>query len=156
MREVAHTFAGVEHRLELTGEKDGVRWYNDSIASSPTRAIAGLKCFDTPVILIAGGYDKNLPFDELGQVIASRDIKLLLCGATASKIEKAVREASGGERVHIETLQNLADTVARAHALAQPGDTVLFSPSCASFDQFPDFRRRGETFKQLVRSTILS
>ena len=152
MRQVAREFGGVEHRLELVREIGGVSWYNDSIASSPTRAIAGLKCFEGPVLLIAGGYDKRIPFDELGREICARADALLLCGATADKIEAAVRAAEGEKKPRIFRLDSLEETVRKAHALAKPGDTVLFSPACASFDQFPNFMKRGERFKELVRA----
>lgn len=148
MREVARQFAGVEHRLEFVREIGGAKWYNDSIASSPTRAIAGLKCFDGRILLIAGGYDKHIPFDGLGKEIAARVDTLLLCGATADKIEAAVRACGG--KVRIERFDTLEDTVRAAHRLAGAGDTVLFSPACASFDQFPNFMKRGQTFKELV------
>ncbi len=148
MRDVARQFAGVEHRIEFVREIGGAKWYNDSIASSPTRAIAGLKCFGGNIILIAGGYDKHIPFDGLGREIADRVGTLLLCGATADKIEKAVRVCGGKTR--IERFDTLEDAVRAAYSLAGAGDTVLFSPACASFDQFPNFMKRGQRFKQLV------
>ena len=148
MRDVARQFAGVEHRIEFVREIGGAKWYNDSIASSPTRAIAGLKCFDGPIILIAGGYDKHIPFDGLGKEIAARVDTLLLCGATAGKIEAAVRAC--GAKTCIERFDTLEDTVRAAHSIARAGDTVLFSPACASFDQFPNFMKRGQRFKELV------
>ncbi len=152
MQKVAREFAGVEHRLELVRAIGGAAWYNDSIASSPTRAIAGLRCFGGPIVLIAGGYDKHIPFDELGREICARVDTLLLCGATADKIEAAVQAAAGEKKPRIFRLENLEDTVQKAYALAKPGDTVLFSPACASFDQFPNFMKRGERFKELVRA----
>lgn len=152
MRQVAREFPGVEHRLELVRAIGGAMWYNDSIASSPTRAIAGLKCFDGPIILIAGGYDKHIPFDGLGREICARVGTLLLCGATADKIEAAVLAAEGGQKPRIFRLDSLEETVHKAWELAQPGDTVLFSPACASFDQFPNFMKRGERFKELVHA----
>lgn len=152
MRQVAREFPGVEHRLELVRAIGGTMWYNDSIASSPTRAIAGLKCFDGPIVLIAGGYDKHIPFDELGREICARVDTLLLCGATADKIEAAVNTAGSAKKPRMLRFENLDDTVQKAYELAQPGDTVLFSPACASFDQFPNFMKRGERFKELVRA----
>lgn len=152
MRQVAREFPGVEHRLELVRAIGGTMWYNDSIASSPTRAIAGLKCFDGPIVLIAGGYDKHIPFDELGREICARVDTLLLCGATADKIEAAVNTAGSAKKPRMLRFENLDDTVRKAYELAQPGDTVLFSPACASFDQFPNFMKRGERFKELVRA----
>ena len=152
MRQVAREFPGVEHRLELVRAIGGTMWYNDSIASSPTRAIAGLKCFEGPIVLIAGGYDKHIPFDELGREICARVDTLLLCGATADKIEAAVNTAGSAKKPRMLRFENLDDTVQKAYELAQPGDTVLFSPACASFDQFPNFMKRGERFKELVRA----
>lgn len=152
MRQVARDFAGVEHRLELVRAIGGAMWYNDSIASSPTRAIAGLKCFQGPIVLIAGGYDKHIPFDELGREICARVDTLLLCGATADKIEAAVQAADSAKKPRIFRLDDLESTVKKAAELSKPGDTVLFSPACASFDQFPNFMKRGERFKELVRA----
>ncbi len=153
MAKVAREFNGVEHRLELTRELDGVKYYNDSIASSPSRTLAGLKCFPADqIILIAGGYDKQIPFDALGAALPTAVRVLLLCGATADKIEAAVKAAPDyapgkPELVHFD---NLDDTVAYARKIAKAGDLVLLSPACASFDQFPNFAARGRYFKDLV------
>ena len=153
MVKVAREFNGVEHRLELTRELDGVKYYNDSIASSPSRTLAGLKCFPSDkIILIAGGYDKQIPFDALGAALPTAVRVLLLCGATADKIEAAVKAAPDyapgkPELVHFD---NLDDTVAYARKIAKAGDLVLLSPACASFDQFPNFAARGRYFKDLV------
>ena len=153
MVKVAREFNGVEHRLELTRELDGVKYYNDSIASSPSRTLAGLKCFPSDkIILIAGGYDKQIPFDALGAALPTAVRVLLLCGATADKIEAAVKAAPDyapgkPELVHFD---NLDDTVAYARKIAKAGDLVLLSPACASFDQFPNFAARGRYFKELV------
>lgn len=150
--QVARDFSGVEHRLELVREFDGVRWYNDSIGTSPTRTLAGLSCFDQKVILLAGGYDKQLPFDLLGAVIPEKVKTLILCGATAEKIEAAVLAApdyqsSRPEILHAENMENL---VKLAAGKAKQGDVVLFSPACASFDQYPNFMARGNHFKEIV------
>jgi UDP-N-acetylmuramoylalanine--D-glutamate ligase len=152
MRSVAKTFTGVEHRLELVRALNGVRYINDSIASSPTRTIAGLRsCQDKP-ILIAGGYDKNIPFDELGTEINRRVKALFLTGHTADKIMTAVKSDPDydPQRLPIEILDGFDETVFAASRLARPGDTVLMSPACASFDKFKNFAERGETFKNLV------
>ena len=156
MAEVARAFPGVEHRLELVRELGGVRYINDSIGSSPTRTQAGLKCFDGPLVLIAGGYDKKIPFDDLGVDIAARVRLLLLCGATAAAIEAAVRAAPGFDvsRTEIVRFESLDDLVPTARQLAREGDTVLFSPACASFDQFKNFGVRGRYFKELVNKLI--
>lgn len=149
---VARSFGGVEHRIELVRELRGVRYYNDSIASSPTRTIAGLHAFSQKVILIAGGYDKHIPFDVLGPEICAHVKTLILCGATAEKIRAAVVDAPeyapGGPE--ILQAQTLDEAVLLAQASAQPGDVVTLSPACAAFDQFKNFMVRGQTFKTLV------
>ena len=153
MAKVAREFNGVEHRLELTRELDGVKYYNDSIASSPSRTLAGLKCFPAEkIILIAGGYDKHIPFDQLGAALPTAVRVLLLCGATADKIEAAVKAAPdyAPGKPELVRFDHLDDTVAYAHKIAKAGDLVLLSPACASFDQFPNFMARGRYFKELV------
>ncbi|ODU55765.1 MAG: UDP-N-acetylmuramoylalanine--D-glutamate ligase [Clostridium sp. SCN 57-10] len=149
MAHTVETFAGIEHRCELVRVLDGVSYYNDSIASSPTRCAAGLVAFEQKVILIAGGYDKHIPFDELGFVIRDHVKLLLLCGATAEAIEHAVR-AAGGVTPPIVRCEKLEECVSTARASALPGDIVTLSPACASFDQFPNFMKRGEYFKERV------
>ena len=149
---VARSFGGVEHRIELVRERDGVRYYNDSIASSPTRTIAGLHSFDRRVILIAGGYDKHIPFDALGPEVCAHVKLLILCGATADKIRAAVEgtpEYVPGQP-EIVTVQSLSDAVELAHTRAQRGDIVTLSPACAAFDQFKNFMVRGESYKRMV------
>ena len=149
---VARSFGGVEHRIELVRELDGVRYYNDSIASSPTRTIAGLHSFDRRVILIAGGYDKHIPFDALGPEICAHVKLLILCGATADKIRAVVEgtpEYVPGQP-EIVTVQSLGDAVELAHMRAQRGDIVTLSPACAAFDQFKHFMVRGESYKRMV------
>ncbi len=153
MAKVAREFAGVEHRLELVRERNGVRWYNDSIASSPTRTLAGLKCFPADrILLIAGGYDKHIPFDTLGQALPTAVRAVLLCGATAGKIRAAVEVAPdyAPGKPRLAAFDRLDDVVAYAEKTARPGDIVLFSPACASFDQFPNFMERGKYFKKIV------
>lgn len=145
--QVATTFGGVEHRIEFVRELRGVRYYNDSIASSPTRATAGLRSFGQKVILIAGGYDKHIPFDDFGAEIKEHVKELFLLGVTAPAIDKSARRAGMDAITHCESL---ADAVARAAAAAQPGDVVLLSPACASFDMFKNFAERGNAFKALV------
>ena len=149
IRQVAKTFGGVEHRIELVRIKDGVRFYNDSIASSPSRTIAGLRSFDQKVILIAGGYDKHIPYDVLGPEICAHVKKLFLCGATAPQIRKAVEACSG--QVEMTDCGCFEAAVRAAAAAAEPGDVVLMSPASASFDEFRNFMVRGECFKKLVR-----
>ncbi len=148
---VAREFGGVEHRIELVRELDGVKYYNDSIASSPTRTIAGLKAFDRKVILIAGGYDKHIPFEPLAPYIVDKVKALYLCGATAGKIEKCIREYEGYKgNPPIINCKNLDEAVLLAHKDAKPGDIVTLSPACASFDAFPNFVARGNYYKDLV------
>ena len=151
--EIARTFAGVEHRIEFVRELDGVKYYNDSIASSPSRTIAGLHSFHQKLVLIAGGYDKKIPFDVLGPEICAHVRLLILCGATAEKIEAAVKSAPNylngqPEILHAQTLE---EAVRLAKQYTVPGDIVTLSPACAAFDQFKNFMVRGETYKTLVQ-----
>ena len=149
IRSVAKTFGGVEHRIELVRIKDGVRFYNDSIASSPSRTIAGLRSFPEKVILIAGGYDKHIPYDVLGPEICAHVKKLFLGGATGPLIRAAV-EQSAGEKPEIVDCGNFEAAVRAAAAAAESGDVVLMSPASAAFDQFKNFMVRGEFYKKLV------
>ena len=152
VRRVAREFAGVEHRIEFVRELHGVRYYNDSIATSPTRTIAGLRAFPQKVVLIAGGYDKHIPFDVLGPEIVAHVKLLVLCGATADKIRAAVENAPDHRLGHPEiiTAAPLTAAVEAARDRAQPGDVVTLSPACASFDQFRNFAERGDFFKAIV------
>ncbi len=150
IRHVAKNFGGVEHRIELVRIKDGVRYYNDSIASSPSRTIAGLRSFSEKVILIAGGYDKHIPYDVLGPEVCRHVKKLFLCGATAAQIRAAV-ENCGGEQPQITDCGDFESAVRAAAAAAESGDVVLMSPASASFDQFKNFMVRGECFKKIIK-----
>ena len=149
VRHVAKTFGGVEHRIELVRIKDGVRFYNDSIASSPSRTIAGLRSFPEKVILIAGGYDKHIPYDVLGPEVCAHVKKLFLCGATAPQIRAAV-ENCAGEKPEMTDCGDFESAVRAAAAAAESGDVVLMSPASASFDQFKNFMVRGECFKKII------
>ena len=152
IRKVVNTFGGVEHRVELVRVKDGVSYYNDSIASSPTRTIAGLRSFKQKVILIAGGYDKHIPFDVLGPEVCTHVKKLFLNGATADKIRAAV-EAAPEYQPGCPEIVDCADFTAAVQAAveaAEPGDVVFMSPACAAFDQFKNFMVRGNYFKKLI------
>lgn len=153
IRQVARTFGGVEHRIEFVREIDGVRFYNDSIASSPTRTIAGLKSFSQKVILLAGGYDKKIPYDVLGPHIVEHVKAVYLCGATADKIRAAVENAPGYATGNPELIDcaDLKDATLKAAKDAKSGDVVLMSPASASFDQFKNFEVRGNYFKALVK-----
>lgn len=148
--EVAETFGGVEHRIEFVREFEGVRYYNDSIASSPTRTIAGLNSFRQKLILIAGGYDKHIPYDVLGEPICEHVSKLILTGDTAVKIRACVEQAPCAEKPEIIDVPNLAAAVRAAYSVAREGDVVIMSPASASFDCFQNFMERGNTFKKLV------
>ncbi len=150
IRKVARNFGGVEHRIELVRVRDGVRYYNDSIASSPSRTIAGLRSFREKVILIAGGYDKHIPYDVLGPEICSHVKKLFLCGATAPQIRAAVENCPGC-KPEITDCGDFESAVRAAAGAAQSGDVVLMSPASASFDQFKNFMARGEFFKKIVK-----
>ena len=149
VRQVAATFGGVEHRIELVRVKDGVRFYNDSIASSPTRTIAGLNSFTEKVLLIAGGYDKHIPYDVLGPHIVNHAKAVFLNGATAPLIRKAVENLPGCPE--LIDCENFEDAVRKAAAYAKAGDVVLMSPASAAFDQFKNFMHRGQFFKDLVK-----
>ena len=151
MRETARTFSGVPHRIELVRELRGVRYYNDSIASSPSRCIAGLRSFEQKVILIAGGKDKGISFDELGEEITGRVKKLILTGMTVKQIYDAVKKAPGySEELEILQCDEFTDAVQTAAKTAVNGDIVLLSPACTSFDRFKNFEQRGNLFKDIV------
>ena len=150
IRQVAKTFGGVEHRIELVRVKDGVRFYNDSIASSPSRTIAGLRSFPEKVILIAGGYDKHIPYDVLGPEICAHVSKLFLGGATGGKIRQAVLACPEYDPAQLEIVDcgSFEPAVRAAAAAAKTGDVVLMSPASAAFDQF---MVRGDFYKKLVK-----
>lgn len=152
--EVAHTFGGVEHRLELVRELGGVKYYNSSIDSSPNRTLNALSVFQGNVVLIAGGKDKNIPYDDLGPALADKVKVLILTGPTADKIEQSARNefTRRGVDFNIEVIHVLSyeEAVKAAHKTAKPGDTVLLSPASTSFDMFRNFEERGNKFKQLV------
>jgi UDP-N-acetylmuramoylalanine--D-glutamate ligase len=153
--EVATTFEGVEHRLELVREIGGVRYYNDSIATSPERTVAALRSFDQPIVLLAGGRDKHLPWDEMARLTLQKVRRLILFGEAATIIEKAIRVSSFGFRVSrdfIHRCQTLDEAVETAARVAEPGDVVLLSPGGTSFDAFRDFVERGERFRELVKA----
>lgn len=156
MKRVAETFAGVEHRCELIKEIDGVKYYNDSIASSPTRTLAGLRAFDTKVILIAGGYDKHIPFEPLANEGHPYIKELILLGATKDKIKEVFNKLAKekGIKVNIHEVNTLEEAAKKAKELACEGDIVTLSPACASFDMFPNFAARGDKFKEIVNNLV--
>ncbi len=153
IRTVAKTFGGVEHRIELVRIKDGVKFYNDSIASSPSRTIAGLRSFQEKVILIAGGYDKHIPYDVLGPEICTHVKKLFLGGATGPLIRTAVENCPEYDPTALEIVDcgSFEPAVRAAAAAAKAGDIVLMSPASAAFDQFKNFMVRGEAYKKIVK-----
>lgn len=151
IKKVAKEFGGVEHRIEFVREVGGVKYYNDSIASSPTRTIAGLKAFDRKVHLIAGGYDKHIPFEPMVPYVIEKVERLYLCGDTADKIEKAISDCAEYKGApEIVRVADIAEAVLRANQDTKEGDIVTLSPACASFDAFPNFVARGNYFKELV------
>ena len=163
-------FKPLPHRLELVSEVNGVRWYNDSKATTPQGAITAMEAFssgrrpsrspdDRPIIIIAGGYDKNLTFDELGKKIAEKAKAAILLGQTAKKIAGAICKTQDSRpktqdskfKTHIEFVSSLAEAVNLANQLAESGDVVLLSPACASYDMFDNFEQRGREFTRLVQ-----
>jgi UDP-N-acetylmuramoylalanine--D-glutamate ligase len=143
-------FKPLPHRLELVAKINGVCWYNDSIATTPESAIAALLAFEQPKIIIAGGYDKNLPFDELGKKIAQKAKAAILIGATSKKIAECIT-ACLKTNTKIEFADSLVEAVDSANRLAVAGDVVLLSPACASYDMFDNFQHRGQKFIRLVQ-----
>ena len=154
MKKVAESFAGVEHRCELVRELDGVKYYNDSIASSPTRTLAGLFAFERKVILIAGGYDKHIPFEPLAEEGYPFIKELILLGDTKDLIKEAFDKLTLNKNINIPIVMvdSLEEAVNKAKEIAQSGDIVTLSPACASFDMFPNFAVRGNRFKEIVNS----
>ena len=151
IRKVAREFGGVEHRIELVREVNGVKYYNDSIASSPTRTIACLKAFPQKIWVIAGGYDKHIPYEPMVPYVLDKVEKLLLCGATAEKIKTAVLSDKNYKGApEIIEVEDIAAAVDYAHKHTKSGDVVALSPASASFDKFPNFVARGNYFKELV------
>lgn len=154
MHMVALEFRGVEHRIEFVREYDGVRWYNDSIATSPTRMIAGLNAFNQKLIIIAGGYDKEIPFEPLAPIVNRRVKALILMGQTAKKIETAVRSEVNydDKSISIHHANDMENAVEIAREIARTGDIVSLSPASASFDKYDNFEQRGQHFKEIVNN----
>ncbi len=147
-------FKPVEHRIEFIREINGVKWYNDSASSSPTRTISGINAFNENIILIAGGYDKNLDYGPLAKPVVEKVSTLILIGQTAEKIYDSVKEESEkqNKNINIYMCDSLEQTIDIAKKSAKKGDVVLFSPASASFDMFKNFADRGEKFKKLVNN----
>ena len=156
----ARTFTGVAHRLELVAEKDGVRFYNSSIDSSPSRTEAALSCFgreyDGRINLILGGYDKHIPFDSLAAPVCDHRCRAFITGATSDAIYKTLSESESYDpaKVMLVRCADFDAAVRAACAAALPDDVVLLSPACASFDEFGNFEERGERFRRLVKDFI--
>ena len=154
MKTVAETFGGVAHRCEFVREIDGVKYYNDSIASSPTRTVAGLRAFDKKVILIAGGYDKHIPFEPLAEDGCSYIKEVIILGDTKYKIKAVFDKLKEEKGIEIPTVmvETLEEAVEVSRKIANPGDIVTLSPACASFDMFPNFEVRGNKYKEIVNN----
>ena len=151
LKAALNDFQGVEHRLERVRELDGVVWYNDSIATAPERAMAAVRAFDEPIVLMLGGRDKKLPWDSLAELIHQRVDHVVLFGEAASKIAKAIGGSRlGGRPYTISHCIGLEDAVRTAAKVAEAGDVVLLAPGGTSFDEFKDFAERGERFRQWV------
>jgi UDP-N-acetylmuramoylalanine--D-glutamate ligase len=157
MREAIRTFTGVEHRLELVGEWQGIRWYDDSIATAPERVVAALRSFQEPIVLLAGGRDKDLPWEDFAAEALARVRHLITFGEAGEMIARVVEEGSGGAEgrgkslAGVTRVMTLEEAVGAAARVAQPGDVVLLSPGGTSFDAFRDFAERGDRFEELVR-----
>lgn len=151
IRSCLSSFKALSHRLELVAEGGGVRWYNDSKATTPEGTMVALSAFDCPKILIAGGYDKHTPFDELGRRIATSTKAVVLIGQTARAIADAIGAGQGGQTTDVRFAGSLAEAVEAAGKLSSPGDVVLLSPACASYDMFENYQQRGRMFGEFAR-----
>ena len=165
IRSTVEAFRGVEHRLEEVAVFDGVRYFNDSACTTPASTVTALRAFDAPVVLIAGGYDKGTAFDDMAEEIVRRARAVVLIGATADAIETAIGEAGGAGTADVDPAdvytdaakppviaraETLDDAVRKSAGLARPGDVVVLSPACASYDMFTNFEERGQRFKEAV------
>jgi UDP-N-acetylmuramoylalanine--D-glutamate ligase len=148
------TFRGVPHRLEFVAEVDGVSYYNDSIATTPERALAGIRSFTEPTVLLLGGRDKNLPLEDLATEAVRRCRAVVLFGESAAKLEHAF-EKTGPNGASVRRVESLSEAVEAARTLAQPGDVVLLSPACTSYDAYDSFEERGEHFRRLVAQMVM-
>jgi UDP-N-acetylmuramoylalanine--D-glutamate ligase len=150
MLEATEEFQGVPHRLEFIGEFNGAKWYNDSIATAPERTMAALRSFDEPILLLLGGRDKDLPWEELAALCRQRVEQVVVFGEAAGKIEAALEQAHGPKTFRPKRCKELKEAIEYASRLAKPGDIVLLSPGGTSFDEFRDFEERGERFRVWV------
>lgn len=156
MTEGTRTFNGISHRMELIKTINGVDWYNDSIATAPERTIAAIRSFNEPIILLLGGRDKNLPWNDLADLIQQRIDHVVVFGESSKKIINAIKDAeiSNTDKPSVDCFIDLEDAVKKAHQLSEPGDIVLLSPGGTSYDAFKDFEERGEKFKTWVNQLI--
>jgi UDP-N-acetylmuramoylalanine--D-glutamate ligase len=151
MLDAVEDFHGVPHRLELVRERNGVRWYNDSTSSAPDRSLAAIRAFDEPIVLLLGGRDKSLPWEELMQLVGERVDHVVLLGEAAEKIQKTVERLGLGQaRFTLQKAGGLREAIYQAAEVAESGDVVLLSPGGTSFDEFRDFAERGERFREWV------
>ena len=145
------SFTGLPHRLKFVAEKNGVKYYDDSIATTPGSAIAALRAFEAPKVLIVGGYDKGADYDEMATEIARRTVRaVIIIGANAAKIEQSLRQASVTATIVVLGRATMVDVVAQASQLSRPGDVVILSPAAASFGMFKNYVDRGEQFVAAV------
>ena len=152
MLEAVEEFRGVPHRLELVREWNGVRWYNDSTATAPERSMAAIRAFDEPIVLMLGGRDKDLPWEDLMQLVNERVDHVVLFGEAADKIQKTIeRLGLRQSRFTVTRADGLHDAILKAAEVAESGDVVLLSPGGTSFDEFKDFAERGERFREWVQ-----
>ena len=150
MRDAVEVFRGVPHRLELVGERNGAKWYNDSIATAPERTMAAIRSFSEPIVLLLGGRDKNLPWEELAALVHERVERVVIFGEATEKIAAALEQAHGPLKKTVERCKDLEEAVQVAARVTAPGEVVLLSPGGTSFDQFHDFEERGEAFRKWV------
>jgi UDP-N-acetylmuramoylalanine--D-glutamate ligase len=150
MRSAVEEFRGVPHRLEFIREWNGAQWYNDSIATAPERTMAAIRSFAEPMVLLLGGRDKNLPWEDLATLLRQRVQHVVLFGEAADKIAAALDRASGPLPLTLSRCKDLQEAVQAAAKVASPGSIVLLSPGGTSFDQFYDFEERGKAFRKWV------
>jgi len=150
MREAAVNFRGIAHRLELVRVWNGAKWYNDSIATAPERTMAAIRSFTEPIVLLLGGRDKNLPWEELAALVHERVERVVIFGEAGEKIAAALEQAHGPLQKTVERCKDLEEAVQVAARVTEPGEVVLLSPGGTSFDQFRNFEERGEAFRKWV------
>ncbi len=151
MLAAAEDFGGVAHRLELVRNQGGVCWYNDSIATAPERTMAAIRSFEEPIVLLLGGRDKNLPWEELARLVHKRVDHVVLFGEAADKIDRALQAEKAARPFSLKRVGSLREAVLEADRVAEPGDVVLLSPGGTSFDEFKDFEERGEKYRLWVQ-----